>query len=331
MLLLRNENISLEKWATILAVSSYSSPFQTHIFYELCKGIQGLSAEAFALEEDNIIKALCVATIQKEPGISGYFSRRAIIYGGPVLWDIDDDGLEFLLTCLSNEFKRKSIYLEVRNLNNYGSFRDVIVRNGFEYMPYQNFIVDCSDKEKLFNKLSDNRKRQIKKALKSGITIKEAETIKDVGGFYYILKNLYNQKIKKPLLPKEFFEEIFNKSFGKYFLVIYKDKIIGGILCPILKGRCIYEFYVCGLDEEYREQYPSTMATWAAMDYANRNNILVFDFMGAGRKDKDYGVREYKSRFGGELMEYGRYIKINKPILYKFGILALRLMQIMKK
>jgi serine/alanine adding enzyme len=331
MLLFRNENISQANWATLLAISPYRSPFQTPIFYELCKGIHGISVEAFALEEDNQIKALCVVTVQKEHGIYGYFSRRAIIYGGPILWNIDDNALEFFLSCLSNEFKRKSIYLEIRNLNNYDSFKNVFLRNGFEYMPYQNFTVDCSDKEKLFNKLGNNRKRQINKALKSGILIKEAETLKEVNGFYYILKNLYDQKIKKPLLPKEFFEAIFNKCFGKYFLVMYKDKIIGGILCPILEGKCIYEFYVCGLDEEYKEQFPSTMATWTAMEYANRNNIPVFDFMGAGRNDKDYGVREYKSRFGGELVEYGRFIKINNQILYKIGVLALSLMRIMKK
>ena len=132
------------------------------------------------------------------------------------------------------------------------------------------------------------------------------------------------------MFPKEFFEEFFIKNIGKYLLVIYKGNIIGGIMCPILKDKCIYEFYICGLDEEYKEQYPSVMATWAAMEYANRNHIPVFDFMGAGRKGQDYGVREFKSRFGGELIENGRFILISNPFLYNLGEFVLNIIKNIK-
>ena len=332
MILLRNQEISVQKWRNFLAFSQYSTSFQTPEFYELCNSVPGLSAQAFALEEDNIINALCVVTLQKETGLKGFFSRRAIIYGGPVLDKKDSQaGLEYLLNSINIELSKRSIYIESRNLNDYNIFRENFQRNDYHYIPYQDYLVDCSDKQKLFNNLGNNRKREIKKAIKSGVIIKEADNLLEVIEFYNILQKLYVQKVKKPLFPKEFFEEIFNKCFGKYFLATYKEKIIGGILCPIIEGRCIYEFYVCGLDEEYREQCPSTMATWAAIEYANRNHIHFFDFMGAGRKDQDYGVREFKSRFGGELVEYGRFIKINKPILYKIGVFALNLKEKMVK
>ena len=51
-----------------------------------------------------------------------------------------------------------------------------------------------------------------------------------------------------------------------------------------------------------------------------------FDFMGAGSPDSDYGVREFKSKFGGECVEYGRYIKINKPVLYHAGRIGLKVL-----
>ena len=96
-------------------------------------------------------------------------------------------------------------------------------------------------------------------------------------------------------------------------------------MCPILEGKTVYEFYICGLDDEYKEQYPSAMATWAAIEYAYQNNIIVLDFMGAGKPDEQYGVREFKARFGGELVEYGRFIKINNHFLYKLGKFGLKL------
>ena len=102
-------------------------------------------------------------------------------------------------------------------------------------------------------------------------------------------------------------------------------------MCLILDGKCIYEFYVCGLDNNYKDQYPSVMATWAAIEYANNNGIPIFDFMGAGKKDENYGVKEFKARFGGELVEEGRYIKINNYFLYKTGELALKLKKWIKR
>ena len=56
--------------------------------------------------------------------------------------------------------------------------------------------------------------------------------------------------------------------------------------------------------------------------YANNNGIEHFDFMGAGAPDKDYGVRDFKAKFGGELVEHGRFVYICKPWLYKLGAVA---------
>ena len=53
--------------------------------------------------------------------------------------------------------------------------------------------------------------------------------------------------------------------------------------------------------------------------------------MGAGKPDENYGVREFKEKFGGELVEYGRFIRINNPLLYKLGTSALSILKQIKK
>jgi lipid II:glycine glycyltransferase (peptidoglycan interpeptide bridge formation enzyme) len=70
------------------------------------------------------------------------------------------------------------------------------------------------------------------------------------------------------------------------------------------------------LDEEYKNLFPSVLATWAAIDYAVQNKIMTFDFMGVGVPNRDYGVREFKARFGGNLVNYGRFGKINNQFVY---------------
>jgi lipid II:glycine glycyltransferase (peptidoglycan interpeptide bridge formation enzyme) len=169
--------------------------------------------------------------------------------------------------------------------------------------------------------------RQIRKAQKGSVIWKEAGNKDEVISFYNILNDLYRNRIGKPLLPREFFTNFFDRGIGKYLLVWYNDSIIGGIMCPILEGKAIYEFYVCGLDTGYKEQYPSVMATWAAMEYACQHRIPLFDFMGAGSPDSAYGVREFKARFGGLLVEEGRFLRINNPFLYNAGKTGLMLLK----
>ena len=36
-------------------------------------------------------------------------------------------------------------------------------------------------------------------------------------------------------------------------------------------------------------------------------------FGGAGKPDKPYGVRDYKLKFGGQLVNWGRFEKVHKP------------------
>ena len=49
--------------------------------------------------------------------------------------------------------------------------------------------------------------------------------------------------------------------------------------------------------------------------------------MGAGKPNEDYGVREFKSKFGGELVEFGRFERINNHFLYLIGKTGLKILK----
>lgn len=331
MRVLHNSEINTGDWRRFIKGNPFSSPFQTPEFHELINSCNNLTSDVIAVVSERDIEALCLITVQKEAGVRGFFSKRAIIYGGPVFNREEPESLRILLENIEREFLHRSIYTEIRNLNDYSSVSGIFEKNKWEYTPYLNIILDCTIKEKIYQGLSSNRKRQIKKAIASGAVTGEGRSISQIIEFYNILKDLYLRKIKKPLFHQMFFEEAFKQGFCRFQLVFYEEKVIGGIMFPVWHDACVYEFYVCGLDEEYRNQYPSILATWALMEWAADNGIKTFDFMGAGIKGKDYGVREFKERFGGKLVEYGRYLKINKPVLYKTGKGALGLIKALKK
>jgi len=56
--------------------------------------------------------------------------------------------------------------------------------------------------------------------------------------------------------------------------------------------------------------YPVDCLAWDEIQWGSENRQQVYDFGGAGRPDEDYGPRKFKSKFGGELVNYGRYQKI---------------------
>ena len=68
-----------------------------------------------------------------------------------------------------------------------------------------------------------------------------------------------------------------------------------------------YEWYRASIDERIEGVYPSVVATWQAMQLVADMGGGRFDFMGAGRRDKEYGVRQFKLEFGGELTPEYRY------------------------
>ena len=264
-------------------------------------------------------------TIEKNP-LKQYFTRRAIIIGGPVL--ADDCRTEEAYTLMQavrrhlmtdTPSAQSPIYIETRNFNDYSRWKEAFEQAEFRYQPHLNFHFDCTDKDAIWTRLSETRRRQINKSVKSGTTIEEARTEEEITEWYAILSDLYRRRVKTPLFPLSFFLDFFRQKRGVYLLVKHEGRVIGGMMCPIHTGKCLYEWFVCGLDTAYKDQYPSVMATWAAMVYAHEHGIPKFDIMGAGVPGVPYGVRDFKAEFGGTMVEYGRFLHIAKPLLYRIG------------
>ena len=95
----------------------------------------------------------------------------------------------------------------------------------------------------------------------------------------------------------------------------------------VTDGKCVYEWFECGMNAEYKEQYPSVMATWAGMNYAHAHGCARYDMMGAGDPGKAYGVRDFKSEFGGAMVEHGRYLCVLKPVLYNLGAIGVKILR----
>ena len=303
--------------------------FSTDECYNLFKSLPFLEAFEFEVKRDGELKGKIVGYIQKDGGkLKQFFSRRAIINGGPYLAeDITDAEVAKLLKKCKSGLKGKCIYIETRNFEDYSKYKDVFKSIEFDYEPHYNFKIDTSSIEIVKGHLGKSRKRDIRTSFRDGAEIVEAQNINEVKELYLLLQDLYKTKVKTPLFPFAFFEQLFHSKFGKILLVKSDGIILGGTVL-VCGFDTVYEWFVCGLESNDGGIYPSTLATYGGIQHAAEHGHKCFDMMGAGApNDGGYGVRDFKAKFGGELVEYGRFKCIlNKP-LYYLGVLGVKILK----
>lgn len=351
--ILTYEQIDESEWSRLVQTSFTGTWFQTPEAYEFFASMPELFqpfvvaiANNPSLSEaqhsvnpslhEQVLRAVCVGyvTVEKNP-LKQFLTRRAIIIGGPCLADdASSEEVEYLMNgvkeLMSERINGAPIYIETRNFNDYNRWKDAFRKAGFEYHPHLNFHVDTSSLEVVETNLGKSRKRDIRTSLRDGATITENPTLEQVRVYYTILKHLYKTRVKTPLFPLSFFENLWHQKAGRFILIALNEEIIGGTVCVLHENKCLYEWFVCGRDGEWKSIFPSSLATYAGIRYAAEHNIPRFDMMGAGTPDEAYGVRDFKARFGGKEVEHGRFLCITKPILYRIGILGVKILKQLK-
>lgn len=313
--------------------------FQSLHFLELLNGTRGFRPFMIILRQDQkILATLCGANIREGSGLKAWASERTVIYGHPVIGaGSDSTVIPGVLLENLNRISRGSLFTQFRN-DTGQSADDPVFRNaGFHWRDRLNLIKPIHNLEEAWATLSASRKRQINSSRKNGIVVIDNPTHEQMLEFYRHLLALYKYKVRKPLPSLAFFQRFHALStggnfHGKMILCAYKGKIVSGIVCPFTPGESIYEWYVCGLDEENRSNkiFPSVMATWAAIEAGSRLGCKSFDFMGLGIPSRPYGVREFKSRFGGDWVNHGRWSRVNNPVFYTIAEIGYNMMRLFR-
>lgn len=322
--------IDVNQWDDLIKQSNLATWFQTKIAYKFYESLPNIMIPfVIALAKNNVLRGLVVGYITQEKNpIKQLLTRRAIIVGGPLLVnDITNQEVELLMSATRKSLKGKAIYIETRNFNDYSAWKEGFIASGFKYVPHLNFHVDTTSKEIIEGNLSKSRKRDIRVSFRDGSVIVNNPTIEQVRSYYTILADLYNTKVKLPLFPLEFFEKLYELDSSRFLLVEYNGEIFGGTVCVCLQEKTMFEWFVCGKDGVVKNIFPSEVATYAGLQCSVDDNCAKFDMMGAGSPNVKYGVRDFKAKFGGQLVEYGRYLCILNKLSYSLGKLGVKLLK----
>ncbi len=311
-----------KQWQELSENSSYASFFQTQQAFEFYQSQTYLDTFALAVvNSEQQLMGVAVGYIQAEKGLKKCFSRRAIVMGGLLLADdIAPDLVKELLMALK-ERTRKAIYTEIRNHHDYSAFADVFAACGFDYQPHCNVKITCDNWDSMLLRMDKNRRRVLKNSsITESPTYTYASTPEQVRQFYAMLVKHYQTKVRKPLFPLSFFVDMVQSQTGRLLLLYQNNELLGGMLQVVLPGRVVYDYYACANDAIYKDLSPSVSIYGITLQQALTENIPLFDTMGAGVPNVPYGVRDFKLRFGGTLVQEGRFRCIHKPFLYKLGV-----------
>lgn len=321
-----------KEWDSLFKVSPVATWFQTKAAFDFFNGLNFAESFAVGVERSGELKGVIVGFILKDGGkIKQFLSRRAVINGGPLLADdITEEELSALLFAVIAKLRGKAIYIETRNYFDYTKWKDVFEKNGFVLEPHYDIVINTETVDVVNSRMGKSRKRDLNLSLKNGVSIIENPTQKDVTDYYTILDELYRTKVKTSLYPLSFFIQLWQSPFSKFILARYNDEIVGGTVL-VFDDNNVFEWFACGRDGIYKNVYPSTVVTYQGIMFAAENGYKRFDMMGAGAPgDGGYGVRDFKTKFGGEMVEYGRFKHINSRLLYKIGEIGVKIIKSLK-
>lgn len=328
------DKIEKSSWSKFVLNHPDGNIFQTPEMYEVFSAVSGWAPVSLFAIEDKNIRGVITGIIQKEKsGVSGFFSSRCIVWGGPLVENDDKETAGALLREFVSVVRYRAIYIQFRNIFPVEHYNEIFVRNGFRFQDHLTIHIDLTMSfNDLKKKIHHSRLTNQGKSLRKGVQVRELNSWDEIAAGYSLVSQTY-RRIRMPAPGPELFRALFQilepLRMARHYGVYYEGKMIGYRLALIYRDT-IYDFYA-GYDEAYNNKYPNDAVLLHILAEGCRDSGLrIFDFGGAGQPGVPYGVRDYKMKFGGELLGFGRYLRINNRLLYFAGRIAFRFWRLMK-
>ncbi len=326
--------IERKKWSDFVCNHPHGNIFQTPEMYEVYKETTNHQPIFLAvINEKNKILGTLLSVVQQEyKGYFGTLTARSVIWGGPLVENDDEQVFRLIIKEYEKISRKMALYSQFRNLWNIEKFSDSFRNFGYYFEDHLNIIIDLNKPENiLWKEVHPKKRNRIRRAYKERTYMQELVSLSDIDSMYEILHKVY-KNAKMPIADKSLFVAAFEilapLGMIKYFGAFNNKKIIGA-RCILAYRETLYDWYA-GSRKEFNNKYPNDLLPWEIFKWGKERGYTIFDFGGAGRPDKKYGVREFKKKFGGELIKYGRYEKIHQPMKFKIAKAGFKLWQRLK-
>lgn len=314
------------EWGSFIEKHPNGNIFHTPEMFEVFSKTQGYRPSLWAVIDHNRcpLALLLPVEIFLSNGFLRYFTTRTVVYGS-VLWSPSEEGgkaLGLLLQSYIRDGGGASLFTELRNISNLEAVQPVLHENSFVYEDHLNYLIDLGrSPEAIFQNIGPRTRKNIRRALTRGDVVIEEVTRREQIREWYGLLQLTYKTAKVPLADCSLFETAFDillpKGMIRYTLARV-GKAVAAISAELLYKDVIYGWYG-GTDRAYSNYVPNDLLTWHILEWGAQNGYRMYDFGGAGKPDQEYKVRDFKAKFGGSLVCFGRNSYVHRPFLTRIA------------
>jgi len=301
-----------EAWRHFVDEHPAGNVFHTPEMFQVFECTQDHQPELWAATEgERILALLLPVRITLLSGVPRLFSTRDVVYGGVLCapGPAGEEALTRLLRTYQCEAKGYTLFTELRNLSDSNVLQPILLGNDYTYEDHLNYLIDVSlHIDQVWGNIHASARKKIKKALdKHQLDVIEIQDRSEVAIGYAIFQKTY-VTAHVPLADCSLFEAAYDvlqpKGMVKFLLGRVDDKYVAASVALLYKG-VIYGWYR-GFDRTYSAYLPNDLMVWHILKWGAENGYRTFDFGGAGKPNERYGPRQFKAKFGGHLVNFGR-------------------------
>lgn len=325
------DNLPEDKWRDYVYQHPASNIFHTPEMYQVFAHTKGHKPMLWAAtDNDQILALFQPIKITLKDGVFRYLTTRAVSYGS-VLYTPTPEGrnaLQELLKTYTQQVDSAVIFTELRNLSDLEATQPILAECEFIYEDHLDYLVNLNlTPEEVFENIGKRTRKNIRRGLrKAEVIIEEVHTSDQLLVLYELLQKTY-AAAHVPLADWSLFKAAFDvlhpQNMAKFLLARVEDNYAACSVELVYKDT-IYGWYG-GMDRDYSSYIPNELMIWYILEWGAENSYRIYDFGGAGKPDEEYPVRDFKAKFGGDLVCYGRntYVHANARLgLSKLGYAA---------
>ena len=320
------DSLDIKAWRQFVDRHPQGNIFHTPEMFQVFARAKGYhpTLEAAVDDHGQVLALLLPVQVTLKDGLFRRLTTRSIVYGS-VLCAPGPTGLEALALLLRTYTRKAShevLFTELRNLSDLSAIQPVLNECGFAYEEHLDYLIDLTGSpEQVLQNMGPRTRKHIRRALRKGNVIVEQVTNRNqMIAWYDLVRGTY-QAARVPLADRSLFEAAFDilhpRGMIRYWLaqigttyaaasaeLVYKDMIYG---------------WYGGMDRAYAEELPGELLMWHILEWGAGADYKTYDFGGAGKPGEPYGVRDFKAKFGGRLVCFGRNTNVHSPRLLRLS------------
>ena len=257
-----------------------------------------------------LVSAVKIATLK----LGGKMTSRSVCFAEPICDDSEEGrhGLRVLIDKLDRSLGRESLFTEVRPIHDPGVEQHILTSAGYEFESYLNYVVDTTfDADVLWKRLSKSSRNKIRRSCRRGVEIRRDESDQGVEVMHELVCESYRRS-RMPTPPLCLFRAAKEHLGDRIQIRIasHDGRDVAAGIGLVYRDR-FYAWYGGGL--RLSSIVPFDCLTWDEIEWSASHGLAHYDFGGAGWPDEPYGPRDFKAKFKGDLVSYGRYRKAYYP------------------